>query len=270
MSQSAHLSTSRLCSMTTSESPCATSRCSTPSSSRMSSKCRPVVGSSRIKRRVWRAVTELALSDSDALSLRTGARFRRGGFLAGLARVPERRVAQVTQQLDALRLAAGKLVERLAEPQIAEPHVAEQRELGARCPPAALRCAGVAPGSASGSKWTRASSTVMSSTWWMFFPRHSDVEDVVLVAAAFADRAGHENVGEELHLDLFRAGAVAARAAAVAAVEGKIARAVALRARRVGARRRDRGSRRRRRDKARHWSAACARAAPGRRARPRR
>ena len=46
ISQSAVLITSRLCSITTTVLPASTSRPSTPSSLRMSSKCRPVVGSS--------------------------------------------------------------------------------------------------------------------------------------------------------------------------------------------------------------------------------
>jgi Cu/Ag efflux pump CusA len=48
MIQSAVLMTSRLCSMTTTVLPCSTSSCSTSSSLRTSSKCRPVVGSSRM------------------------------------------------------------------------------------------------------------------------------------------------------------------------------------------------------------------------------
>src|SRR5664279_3124114 len=46
--QSAVFTTSRLCSMTTTVLPASTSRPRTPSSLRMSSKCRPVVGSSRM------------------------------------------------------------------------------------------------------------------------------------------------------------------------------------------------------------------------------
>ena len=46
MIQSADLITSRLCSITITVLPRSTSRCSTASSLRMSSKCRPVVGSS--------------------------------------------------------------------------------------------------------------------------------------------------------------------------------------------------------------------------------
>ena len=48
MIQSAVLMTSRLCSITTTLLPLSTSRCSTSSSRRTSSKCRPVVGSSRM------------------------------------------------------------------------------------------------------------------------------------------------------------------------------------------------------------------------------
>ena len=48
MIQSAVLMTSRLCSITTTVLPCSTSAWSTSSSLRTSSKCRPVVGSSRM------------------------------------------------------------------------------------------------------------------------------------------------------------------------------------------------------------------------------
>ena len=48
MIQSAVLMTSRLCSITSTVLPRSTSRCSTSSSTRTSSKCRPVVGSSRM------------------------------------------------------------------------------------------------------------------------------------------------------------------------------------------------------------------------------
>jgi hypothetical protein len=49
----------------------------------------------------------------------------------------------------------------------------------------------------------------------------ADGEDFGFEAAAFADGAGDEHVGEELHLDAFVAEALAVVAAAVAAVEGK-------------------------------------------------
>src|SRR3569833_2507788 len=50
MIQSAVLMTSRLCSITTTVLPWSASSCSTSSSLRVSSKCRPVVGSSRMYR----------------------------------------------------------------------------------------------------------------------------------------------------------------------------------------------------------------------------
>src|SRR5712692_3021435 len=60
MTQSAVFTTSRLCSITTTVLPLSTNRCSTSSSSRTSSKCRPVVGSSRMYR--VRPVSRLASS----------------------------------------------------------------------------------------------------------------------------------------------------------------------------------------------------------------
>ena len=49
----------------------------------------------------------------------------------------------------------------------------------------------------------------------------ADREDLGFEAAAFADGAGDEDVGEELHLDAFVAEALAVVAAALAGVEGK-------------------------------------------------
>ena len=48
-----------------------------------------------------------------------------------------------------------------------------------------------------------------------------DGEDLGLETATFADGAGHEDIGEELHLDAFIAEALAVVAAAVAAIEGE-------------------------------------------------
>ena len=54
-------------------------------------------------------------------------------------------------------------------------------------------------------------------------------------AAAFTNGTGDEDIGEKLHLDFFRAGAVAAGTAARATVEGEIARTITLRAGGIGA-----------------------------------
>src|ERR1700720_4052328 len=88
MSQSAVLITSRLCSITTTVLPAATKPCSTCSSLWMSSKCRPVVGSSRMYR--------------------------------------GRPVAQLAGQLDALGLAARQGRRRLAHLDVIEPDVVQR------------------------------------------------------------------------------------------------------------------------------------------------
>ena len=94
ISQSALPITSRLCSITSSEWPLSSSLPNAPISRAMSSKCRPVVGSSKI------------ISCAPAV----------------------RRLREVTRELQALRLAARQRRHRLAEPQVVEADVAERRE----------------------------------------------------------------------------------------------------------------------------------------------
>ena len=108
MIQSAARITSRLCSMTSSECPAASSLRNARSSLATSSKCRPVVGS----------------SNRNSLPRWRGAREHRAG------------VGQVPGELQALRLAAGERRHRLAELHIFQAHIRQrrqaQRDLAAR------------------------------------------------------------------------------------------------------------------------------------------
>ena len=115
--------------------------------------------------------------------------------------------AEITNEFETLGFAAAEGVERLAEREVAEADglegaearvdrgvVGEERECVGDG-----RCQEVGDGEVA----------------------PTDREDLGFEAAAFADRAGDKNIGEELHLDAFVAEALAVVAPAVAAVEGK-------------------------------------------------
>ena len=78
-------------------------------------------------------------------------------------------------------------------------------------------------------KNSSASSTVMSSTSAIDLPLNSDFQRLAVVALALADVAGDVDVGQEVHLDLDDAVALAGLAAAALDVEGEAAGLVAAR-----------------------------------------
>ena len=78
-------------------------------------------------------------------------------------------------------------------------------------------------------KNSSASSTVMSSTSAIDLPLNSDLERLAVVALALADVAGDVDVGQEVHLDLDDAVALAGLAAAALDVEREAAGLVAAR-----------------------------------------
>ena len=71
----------------------------------------------------------------------------------------------------------------------------------------------------------------MSSTSAIDWPLVAHLERLAVVALAAADVAGDEHVGQEMHLDLDQAAALAGLAAAAFDVEREAARLVAARAR---------------------------------------
>jgi hypothetical protein len=75
------------------------------------------------------------------------------------------------------------------------------------------------------------SSTVMSSTSAIDLPLNSDLQRLAVVALALADVALDVDVGQEVHLDLDDAVALAGLAAAALDVEGEAAGLVAARLR---------------------------------------
>ena len=142
-----------------------------------------------------------------------------------------RRAAEVGGELDALRLAAGERVRRLPEREVAEPHVLQHDQL-VRDP---LLVSEEVDGLVDGHVES------MSST---FLPVPADFEHVLLEALAAARLALEVEVGEELHLDLDHAVALADLAAPAGDVERERAGLVAAHLRLVRAPRGARGSRR--------------------------
>ncbi len=167
--------------MTTSEWPAASSWRKARSSLAMSSKCRPVVGSSKRN----------SLGQTPVFP----------AWAADLA------VRQVAGELEALRLAAGERGHGLAEAQVVEAHVREglqaREHLGVAREE--LDCLGDGHVEHVGDRSCRAAALPA--------PR--------AVALAVAVRAAQVHVGEELHLDVLEAVAAAGRAAAVARVEAE-------------------------------------------------
>ena len=121
------------------------------------------------------------------------------------------RLAQLLGELDALRLAARERGRRLAELDVAEAR--------RRCRVSQL----VADRPARASKNSSASSTVMSSTSAIDLPLVADLQRLAVVALALADVAGDVDVGQEVHLDLDDAVALAGLAAAALDVEAEAA-----------------------------------------------
>ena len=182
--------TSRLCSMTSSEWPAASSLRKARSSFATSSKCRPVVGSSNRN-----SLPRCVVLDRTGRPLRPGVPRASGA-------APRRRTASAP---------AGRASRtRDRRPPAARSRAATSREsakererLGHRHVRAHRRC-------------SRASVRAFAL----------DVEHLVAIAAAVAVRAAQIHVREELHLDVLEAVAAAGRAAPVAGVEAERARGV--------------------------------------------
>ena len=186
MIQSAARITSRLCSITTSECPAASSWRNARSSFATSSKCRPVVGSSN------RNSVPAAASDRSPAS------------------DAARGLGQVAGELQALRFAAGERRHRLAEP-------AGTR--GRRRPAAAARaCTSRSPAKNASASRDRHLEHVGDRACAVAVVH---LEHLGAEAPAVAVRAAQVDVGEELHLDVLEAVAAAGRAAAVAGVEAE-------------------------------------------------
>jgi len=184
MTQSADLMTSTLCSMTRTLSPLSTKRWNTFMSIAMSSKCRPVVGSSKI--------------EEVRLCLRR----------VGLGPVFQ----EVADEFEPLAFPAGKGVERLAEPEIPEPDVLKHRQ---RTDDVASRLDLQLREERGGAVDGHFEDVVDRLL------RQLDLQRVLGVARPFALRATHEDVAEELHFDLLVTVAPATFTTPRAGVEGE-------------------------------------------------
>ena len=122
-------------------------------------------------------------------------------------------LGQFRRQLDALRLAAGQRGRRLAEVEVAEPDVVEQRELLGDARLGREEVHRVRHGEVE---------HVGDA-----LPLVADLERLAVVAPPLADLARHVDVGEEVHLDLDEPVALARLAAPALHVEGEAPGAVA-------------------------------------------
>src|SRR5437764_3428385 len=117
-------------------------------------------------------------------------------------------IGEVSDELKPLRFAAGKRVERLAEPQISEPDFIQNIE----------RIAELFRFADQREKLDRfVNSQLEHVVNRLLVQLHA--QDVRLKTAAFAFGAANVKIAQELHLDLFKPGAAAAFAAAAAGVE---------------------------------------------------
>ena len=137
----------------------------------------------------------------------------------GAAGVP---LGQLGRELDALRLAARERRRALAEVDVAEAHVVQRLELG-EDPRLVLE------------ELERLGHGEVQHVGDVL-PLEADLERLAVVAAPVAHVARHVDVGQEVHLDLHQAVALAGLAAAALHVEGEAAGAVAahLRLRQLG------------------------------------
>src|SRR5690606_24162449 len=149
------------------------------------------------------------------------------GLVEEVERVLRGGTAEVGGELDALRLAAGERVRGLPELEVAEPDVPEHLELARDAPLVGEELGGLVHGHRE------------DVVHVLAVP--ADLEDVLLEALAAARLALEVEVGEELHLDLHHAVALADLAAAAGDVERERAGPVAahLRLVRVGEERAD-------------------------------
>ena len=185
MIQSAARTTSRLCSMTSSEWPASISRLKERSSFATSSKCRPVVGSSNRN-------SEPRASAGAALAHRV--------------------LRQMAGELQPLRLPAREGGHGLAESQVVEPHLHERREAQAHLGVGAKHRQRLG---------NRELEDVRDGERREAVARQLAFEDLRAIAPAVAVGAAQIHIRQKLHLHVLEAVAAAARAAAVAGVEAE-------------------------------------------------
>ncbi len=174
-----------------------------------------------------------------------------GRFVEDVERAAGVALGQFQRQLDALRLAAGERGGRLAELDVGEADVDQRLQLAR-------------DDRHGGEELVR----LLDGHLQHFvdgLALVADLQRLAVVALAVADVAGHEDVGQEVHLHLDHAVALAGLAAAALDVEARSGRGRS-RVRAIAARRRRvRGSASAGRCRWPGWSAACGRSGSGRR-----
>ena len=150
----------------------------------------------------------------EVAEVKAGAGFIQNEQAALALLLSRERIHQDMSELQALVLAAREGVERLAEPQVAQPHIHQHLQARGNAPGAGVLLAG---------KEALGVGDVQREHFGHVVAQQGDGERLLGVARAVAQGAGHEDIGEELHLHLLLPQTGAARAAAIAAVEGEIA-----------------------------------------------
>ena len=140
-----------------------------------------------------------------------------GGLVEDVQGAPGVAARQLEGELHALRLAARQRGGALPEADVAQAHVGQGLQLA--------RDGGDRGEERQGLLHRHPQHLVDRP------PLVADLQGLAVVAAAVADVAGHVHVGQEVHLDLDQAVALAGLAAPAAHVEGEAPRAVAARAR---------------------------------------
>ena len=123
-------------------------------------------------------------------------------------------IHQDVRELQALVLAAGKGVERLAEAQVAQAHIHQHLQARGNAAGAGVLLAG---------KEALRVGDIQRQHFGHIVAQQGDGERLLGVARAVAQGAGHKNIRKELHFHLFLPQTGAARAASIAAVEGEVA-----------------------------------------------
>src|SRR5262245_30943328 len=129
------------------------------------------------------------------------------GLVEQIERRPTALLSQLARDLEPLRLAARELVGGLAEPQIAEPHAAQDLKLAGEA-----RLAPEMEERLVGGEVQRLADVDAAI---------AHVEHLAAKARAAAGLAGHQQVGEEVHLHRHPAGALALLAPTPGRVEGE-------------------------------------------------
>src|SRR5437773_4418249 len=147
--------------------------------------------------------------DADVFEMQTGGWLvkneqRRAHFLP-------REFRQMTRKLQALRLAAGKRIDRLAKAEIAEPSLLQQRERLQRATPG--RHVNVRQQLLDRIVDRGIEHVGNAAILQLHF------QDVRAIAPAVAIRAANEHVAEELHLDFFKPSAAATFTLALARIK---------------------------------------------------